>query len=69
MTKYQGAIHAGALWVVKKGVDKVRLTGFEDVIQRPQPVFGWVTSANGLGVRAALRQAFSIALFAGKADG
>jgi hypothetical protein len=55
MKKYQGAIHEGALWVVKTGVDKVRLTGFEEIIQKPQPVFGWVTSANGLGVRAALR--------------
>jgi hypothetical protein len=59
MTKYQGAIHAGALWVVKRVGEKVRLTGFENIIQRPQPVFGWVTSANGLGVRAALRKAFS----------
>jgi hypothetical protein len=49
--------------------DKVRLTGFEYVIQKPRPVFGRDPSANGLVVRAALRKALSSIQFIGKADG
>jgi len=62
MKKYQGAIQVGALWrhgVAERTGNKVRLTGFEVVMQKPQPVFGWESFAFGLEVRAALRQAFS----------
>jgi len=59
MKKYQGAIQVGALWVAERTRNKVRLTGFEVVMQKPQPVFGWESFAFGLEVRAALRQAFS----------
>lgn len=69
MTNNQGEIQEGALRVMKWTAVKVRLTGIDIVIQRLWPVFGWITSASGVGVRAALREALADVCFFRKVYG